>query len=176
MDRLAQQAEIKRSIAILEGTTDQRPAGWVGPGARANETTIELLADEGFLYCCEYQDDEFPYHVMVEKTPLVIIPFRFDGNPTDLRIFNPNAARDPDEAYKHLKIVFDCHYKAAAKTPLIFYYGVHPFVSGRPERAEVLDRFVKYVKGFPDVWISTRKGIAEWYKETTLASAGMETL
>lgn len=168
MDRERQQADIRRSLEILEKTTGQRPVGWVGPGARANETTIELLAEERLLYCCEYQDDELPYHLKIGNNHLVIVPFRFDGNPTDLRLFNPNASRDPAEAFRYLKRVFDFHYKAAASAPLVFYYGVHPFVSGRPERAEVLDIFIKYVKGFPDVWISTRRGIAEWYKQMVM--------
>jgi allantoinase len=171
MDRDKQAEAIHASIEILERTTGQRPMGWVGPGARADEDTVEILASEGFLYCCEFQDDEFPYHVEVNGKTLVVLPFRFDGNPTDLRVFNPNALTGPTQAVVYLRDVFDAYYKAAASTPLLFYYGVHPFVSGRPDRAEALNAFLSYVKNLPDVWITTRRGIAEWYRANFLASA-----
>jgi hypothetical protein len=39
---------------------------------------------------------------------------------------------------------------------------MHPFVSGVPYRTKIMDEFISYAKGFPDVWFARRLEIATW--------------
>jgi peptidoglycan/xylan/chitin deacetylase (PgdA/CDA1 family) len=43
--------------------------------------------------------------------------------------------------------------------------GLHPRISGRPSRARQIERFIRYAKGFPGVWIARRDEIARWWLE-----------
>jgi hypothetical protein len=46
--------------------------------------------------------------------------------------------------------------------------GVHPYISGRPDRAKVIREFFKYAKQFPDVWIASFDEVAEWWRKKFL--------
>ena len=38
-------------------------------------------------------------------------------------------------------------------------------LSGRPGRANALEEFIRYAKGFPNVWFARRIDIARWWLE-----------
>jgi hypothetical protein len=47
----------------------------------------------------------------------------------------------------------------------IFAFNLHPFVSGVPFRAKIVDEFIRYAKGFAKVWFARRIEIANWCLE-----------
>jgi hypothetical protein len=47
-------------------------------------------------------------------------------------------------------------------SPKYFAFNLHPFLTGVPYRTKIVDEFIKYAKGFPDVWFAKRIEIAEW--------------
>jgi peptidoglycan/xylan/chitin deacetylase (PgdA/CDA1 family) len=165
MSRPAQEEAIGKSAERLERVSGRRPTGWVSPGAECNEDTVELLAAAGFDYHGDLQDDELPYFLHVAGSTLVEIPYRLVGNLNDLSILTRNV----NSVSGGLKVVtdaFDAYYRAAGDRPLVFNYGTHPYVSGRPDNALILRGLLEHIHGYDDVWVTNYGEIARWWRQS----------
>ena len=157
-----QQENIKKSMELLQSITGERPAGWLGPAASASVDTIDLLAEEGFLYNGDLQDDELPYFIDINGKTLLEIPYRMQGNLNDHLLFSFHSM-SVRAALEFLRESFDAHYREASVRPLVLNYGTHPFVSGRADTASVLSGFLDYVQEHNDVWLCTYREMADWW-------------
>lgn len=164
MSREEQRENIRKTVEIITRTTGKRPVSWIGPVALCNEDTIELLAEAGFICNSDLQDDEIPYFIDVNGKTLVEIPYRMVGNINDsfMTIYNSKHVED---MLIHLKSAFDAYYREASKRQLLFNFGTHPFVSGRPDTAYVFAQFLEYILHHEDLWITTYNEIAKWWTE-----------
>lgn len=163
LSREEQNKIIQKSASVLEKISGQRPCGWISPAARCDENTVELLAENDFLWHGDLQDDDLPYIVKVGDKRLVVVPYKLMGF-SDFRLYVGDR-RSPKEALDFLKWGFDAYYEEGKEgIPIIFPLGgLHPYATGRPENIIVLDQFIQYVKGHPDVWITRRRDIAEYW-------------
>ncbi len=163
-----QREDIKKSAAILEKVTGRRPLGWISPGGWDNESTIKFLAEERFLYHGALRDDEIPYVINIDGKKIIEMPHNrpsVSGELVDYQLYGESNWKSGQEALEYAKYFFDLHYKEGARIPQYFAFSMHPYVSGRLDRAQALEEFIKYVKTFPDVWITRYLDIAEWWKE-----------
>ncbi|MDB5576274.1 MAG: urate catabolism protein [Bradyrhizobium sp.] len=154
---------MKRTVDIIKKTTGYTAKGWLGQSATCDENTIQACADMDFLYHADLSDDELPYFIDISGKTLVEVPYRMMGNLNDYLL---TALQDKtlDDVYAYLKQSFDASYRAAGTRPLIFNYGAHPFVSGRPDTAEVWFKFMNYVKSHDEVWIASIEDVANHWK------------
>jgi allantoinase len=165
LTRDEQRDSISRTVDLIGGLTGQPPRGWIGPGAVCTADTVDLLSQAGFEYHADMQDDEVPYFISVNQGPeMVEIPYRMVGNVNDFPLFLRNI-QSIKTGVEHLKQTFDAYYAEAQRRPLIFNYGTHPFVSGRPDFARVLDEFLQYVHSFDDIWVANYAEIANWWRK-----------
>ena len=58
--------------------------------------------------------------------------------------------------------------------PKMMSVGLHLRLSGRPARANAVEEFIKYAKGFPDVWFTRRIDIARRWLASLLAPSKMD--
>ena len=64
-----------------------------------------------------------------------------------------------------MKTAFARLYEEAQTSPRMMSVGPHTRISGVPARAPAIDDFIRYVKGFPGLWITRRIDIARWWLE-----------
>jgi peptidoglycan/xylan/chitin deacetylase (PgdA/CDA1 family) len=50
----------------------------------------------------------------------------------------------------------------------------HPFLSGRPSRAQALDSLIEYVRSHDDVWVTSLQGIANHVRGLGLTPRSVE--
>lgn len=150
---------IRKAVASIERLTGQRPVGWYC--REPSENTIELLVEEGgFLYDSDIYNDDLPYYVKVNDKNFLLIPYAPDTN--DFHYFS-NRFSNSTEFYQYMKDSFDMLYEESRKEPKLMNVGLHVRISGRPGRTVAVDRFLKYVKQKPNVWIARRVDIAKWW-------------
>jgi peptidoglycan/xylan/chitin deacetylase (PgdA/CDA1 family) len=150
---------IRKAIAVIKEQTGQRPVGWYC--REPSENTIELLAEEGgFLYGSDVYNDDLPYYVNVRGRNFLLIPYTPDVN--DFHYFS-NRFSNAEEFYMYLKDSFDVMYEEGSQNPTMMNVGIHVRISGRAGRTAALQRFFKYVKAKPKVWIARRVDIADWW-------------
>lgn len=160
--------DVKKTRDLVEALTGEEPVGWLGPGAVATVDTIEVLAEEGFLYNGDLQDDELPYFIDVGDDTLVEVTYRMIGNINDYHsIFNNRGGyrRTPKDMVEWLSETFDVYYQEASTRPLLLNYGMHPYVSGRPDGAYTLGKFIDHIQSYDDVWFAPFQEVAEYWEE-----------
>lgn len=168
MSPAEQEVDIRKCIEVCERILGQRPNGWGSPGTRQTEETLELLAKLGFTYHMGLHDDELPYFIEFDSgLRMVEVPYRIvdTGEPNDYYMYGRENNRTRPEALDYLKSFFDSRYEAAQEKPAFFALSFHPYVTGRPDRAFVLRDFIKYVRTFPDVWITNFDEVASWWAQ-----------
>jgi peptidoglycan/xylan/chitin deacetylase (PgdA/CDA1 family) len=164
LDRDGQRLSVKRSIEAITDLTGSAPHGWIGPGAKADRNTIELLAEAGMTWHGDLQDDELPYFIHVGDKTIVEVPYRMVGNLNDLLIASHMGnQRSPAELAAYITSAFDAYYEAAGSHPLIMNYGMHPLISGRPDNFTGLRALVDRAQSRDDVWVCTHDELAEWW-------------
>jgi hypothetical protein len=91
-----------------------------------------------------------------------VVPYSVDVN--DFRFWRGNMFTGRDfETY--CIDSFDTLYRESARTPRMMSVGLHSKIIGRPGRIGALDRFLGYVRQFPDVWVASRTSIARFWAD-----------
>ncbi|MGY8873809.1 MAG: allantoinase PuuE [Gammaproteobacteria bacterium] len=164
IDEKTEREHIKDCISVLTEYLGKRPEGWYT--GRNSPNTRKLIVEEGgFLYDSDTYDDDLPYwsnEFNAEKRHL-IIPYTLDVN--DMRFTSPQGFNSGDQFFNYLKDSFDALYEEGRTHPKMMSVGMHARILGRPGRIMAMRRFLKYVKTFDNVWLCTRRDIADhWHK------------
>jgi len=157
---------MKKAIDIHTRVTGERPIGWYT--GRTSPNTRDLVQEVGgFLYDADSYADDLPYWVTDYEAPYLIVPYTLDTN--DMRFATNQGFNCGDQFFTYLKDSFDVLYQEGATAPKMMSVGLHCRLIGRPARAAALSRFLDYVQGFDDVWITRRIDIARhWHQEHPL--------
>jgi allantoinase len=161
LSREDEREAIRKAVVTIKELTGQRPLGWYC--REPSENTIQLIVEEGgFLYDSDVYNDDLPYYVNVDGRKFLLIPYTPDIN--DFHMLSGRFGT-ADQFYQYLRDSFDVLYEESAEYPKLMNLGIHVRISGRPGRTIGVERFLKYVKGVPNVWVARRVEIARWWLE-----------
>ena len=168
----AECADFDRASEVLDRLVGVRPRGYRPPAAEITYNTLKMLADRGFLYNTNMQDDVFPYrHVLADGRPGPIeLPTHWslgDANYALTSIRHPRPIMTPEHMFAIWKAEFDELYRWGG----LFNLVMHPQVIGRPSRVALLRQFMAYTRRFPDVWYATGIDVALAFAEQEGAPA-----
>ena len=154
-----ERAAIRRTADIVKSVTGQAPAGWLSSVLASTEHTERFVAEEGFLWYGDYNHIDLPCVVPVGARKLVAIPH---SDFADHRVLRGN----PRDWYDVYQDTFDYLYRNEPTSYLNIT--VHCHFGGRPLIAAQIDRILKYIRGFPDVWIVRHDELARWVLENNI--------
>ncbi len=149
---------IAEAIRIHEEITGERPAGMYQ--GRTSENSLNLTMEAGFEYSADSYADELPYYVDGPNGPFLMVPYTLDAN--DMRFASPQGFNSGDQFFSYLKDSFDVLYSEGGRMMSV---GLHCRLVGRPGRAASLARFLDYVRGLKDVWVTRRIDIARHWRD-----------
>jgi allantoinase len=164
VDEKTEREHIKDCISVLTEYLGKRPIGWY-TGRNSPNTRRLVMEEGGFLYDSDTYDDDLPYWVDESESnnKHLIIPYTLDVN--DMRFASPQGFNSGDQFFNYLKDSFDALYLEGKTHPKMMSVGMHARILGRPGRIMAMRKFLEYVKTFDDVWLCTRREIAEhWYE------------
>jgi len=164
VEEKVEREHIKDCITILTECLGKRPEGWY-TGRNSPNTRKLIIEEGGFLYDSDAYDDDLPYWANKFDTDKkhLVIPYTLDAN--DMRFASPQGFNSGDQFFNYLKDSFDALYKEGEKSPKMMSVGMHCRILGRPGRIMAMRRFLEYIKTFDNVWLCTRREIADhWYK------------
>jgi peptidoglycan/xylan/chitin deacetylase (PgdA/CDA1 family) len=152
---------IRRAALSIEKTTGQRPLGWLSRYLHTADTR-RLLQEEGFLYHMDDYSADAPFWAPVDgsDTPMIVVPYQLDTN--DMKMWLAPSYL-PQHWLDYAIASFDQLYQEGAGQPRMMSLGLHLRIIGRPGRIAALDRFLAYVGQQSDVWVTTRRAIAEHF-------------
>ncbi len=168
MNQDDERAFIRRAVDVIKATTGTRPYGWLSRYL-LTEHTRRRLAEEGFTYHMDDYSDDAPFWDRVDGKPIVILPYALDNN--DMKFWTAPALT-PAQWLEYAIDTFDVLYEEGTSQPRMMSLGVHLRIIGRPGRIRVFERFLTHVQSKPDVWVATRKQIADHFVAHVPAPTG----
>ena len=153
---------IKDSLATIEKATGVRPRGWLGSGLQETWDTLDLLADHGCDYVCDWTNDDQPYVMNLEagKT-LISVPYSHEIN--DKPAFE-KFHRTADQFRDMICRQFDVLYREGAQSGRVMAIAIHPYLTGVPHRIDAFDEALRYISAHGRVWKTTGTEIARHYR------------
>ncbi|MDA1100755.1 MAG: polysaccharide deacetylase family protein [Proteobacteria bacterium] len=157
MDEDTEREFIRKAAASIEASTGSRPHGWLSRYL-LTDNTRRLLVEEGFTYHMDDFSDDRPFWDNSHKKPIVILPYALDSN--DMKMWTAPSLT-PGDWLQYAIDSFDWLYREGADDPRMMSFGLHLRIVGRPGRIGYLEKFLQHVAARPDVWVATRRQIAE---------------
>ncbi|WP_411826679.1 polysaccharide deacetylase family protein [Luteolibacter sp. AS25] len=158
---LEQEEEILlRSIDDLERIAGKRPTGYRAPWFELNPWTPELIARHGFDYCASAMGDDVPYF---HQNGMLEIPGQWMLEDWEQFAFNAEPAWG--SIPQNCSNVYDLwwrEFEAMHQYGCCFVLTLHPWISGRPSRVQLLERLINDMKDKGDVWFAQGHEIAAW--------------
>jgi putative urate catabolism protein len=150
---------MRLAIDVHAAVTGSRPRGWYL--GRCSPNTLNLVcAEGGFDYFADSYADDLPYYVKVGRHDQLVVPYTLDAN--DMRFSTNQGFNTGEQFFTYLKDSFDVLYEEGRRgSPKMMSIGLHCRLAGRPGRAAALARFLDYIQGHEQVWVTRRIDIAE---------------
>jgi peptidoglycan/xylan/chitin deacetylase (PgdA/CDA1 family) len=159
-DRAAERDLIRETLAVYERVVGRKARGWLSSSLRGTANTVDILAEEGLIFFCDYMNDDQPYLIRTPHGPVVATPYSVEIN--DFTLFHRRGLSTA-AVLDVLKEQFDELYREGAESGRLMNIGLHPHVAGHPYRIRALREFLAYAKRHDGVWWATREAVAEWY-------------
>lgn len=165
---------LDRGLEALERVSGGRPVGYRAPMWEPTWNTARLLAERGFLYDSSFMDADVPYELAVPNVAgvesVVEIPIQWALDDWEQYCFLPGISgggliESPTKAEEIWTLELD----AMREVEGCFVLTNHPFLTGRPSRAVVLDRVIGRALEHGDVWVASMREIAEHVRSLQLS-------
>ncbi|ERS97560.1 carbohydrate esterase family 4 protein [Sporothrix schenckii 1099-18] len=171
-----EKAYVERQLVSLKASTGQYPVGWyygaLSPRSKAIIHAVYREQGLPLLYESDSYCDDLPYWVDVpaeknvaDPQGMLMVPYSYDCN--DGKYHTASGWSTPSDFEAYLKAAFDVLYAEGERgAPKMMSIGLHCRISGKAGRFAAVRNFVEYVSAKPDVWVATRRGIAQHWRDT----------
>jgi allantoinase len=163
-----ERAALAEVLGTIRQYTGQEPKGWLGPALGETYNTLDLMAEQGMTYTCDWCNDDQPYPVRVRQGRMISVPYSIELNDISLFIGKTVSGQD---FYDIVTDQFDVLYEEGAQRPRVMCLALHPMIVNQPFRHKHLDRALGYITSHDRVWLPTSDEIADWYYANYYAQA-----
>ena len=161
MDAKTEAAMLDLGLKALWDVAGVRPAGYRAPMWEMNYHTPALLAERGFQYDSSLMDSDHPYLLSVASGVnsgqlLAEVPVSWGLDDWEQYAFLPGLIGSGviESPLKALEM-WTLELQALHRLGAVFTLCCHPFLTGRPSRAEALSTLIERMKALPGLWITT---------------------
>ena len=151
---------IRDVVGTIEKGTGKHPRGWLSPALSESHRTLDLLAECGIEYVCNWVNDEQPYPMRVNTGSMISIPYSVEIN--DIPAF-VDLKQSAETFGRMICDQFDVLYEDGAKTGRVMAICLHPFLIGHPYRSKYFAQALAHITSRQDVWLTTGGEIRDWY-------------
>jgi peptidoglycan/xylan/chitin deacetylase (PgdA/CDA1 family) len=157
MDAKTEAAMLDLGLKALWDVAGVRPAGYRAPMWEMNYHTPALLAERGFRYDSSLMDSDHPYALAVDGGQVLAeVPVSWGLDDWEQYAFLPGligsgVIESPAKALE----MWTLELAALHRLGGVFTLCCHPFLTGRPSRAEALGTLIQRMKALPGLWITT---------------------
>ena len=162
MDERTEADMIDLGLKALREVAGVRPVGYRAPMWELNHHTPRLLAERGFLYDSSLMDSDHPYRLAAGGDDSVVqVPVSWGLDDWEQYAFLPGLiGSGVIESPAKVLEMWTLELEAMHRLGGCYVLTCHPFLTGRPSRAEALERLVERMKALPGLWIATVAEVA----------------
>jgi peptidoglycan/xylan/chitin deacetylase (PgdA/CDA1 family) len=151
---------IERSLDIVRRFAPVR--GWLSPARSESHDTLDLLAQSGIDYVCDWVNDDMPYGMRAGGREMVAMPLCADIEDAGLLIA---WHQDEDDLRQQWIDQFDYLYAESERhVPRVMALPLHAWAIGQPYRIGVLADVLDHILSKPGVWAATGGQIMDAWK------------
>ena len=164
IDEKTEAEYLDRGLEALDKAAAVRPVGFRAPMWEINYHTPGLLESRGFLYDSSLFDSDYPYELRIgpgRSESIIEIPVQWALDDWEQYCYVPEISgtgliETPTKAAE----LWSLEFRALRKIGGCFALTGHPFLSGRPSRAEALEGVMEETLNAGDVWVTTLAEVA----------------
>lgn len=154
-------AVMERSLALFQAQGGTLPVGFRSPSWELAPWQVARLRRDAILYDSSLMGLDHPYTL----DGLTEIPVHW---PVDdaifFRYFGGGRDSAPPTSPAALLEAWRFEFDAVAEAGGLFMITVHPWMSGRASRVEMLRRLFAHIRARTDIWWTTAAQIARWHR------------
>ena len=150
---------MRRTGAMIKQRTGHQPIGW--RSCTQSPNSIELLMQHGYLWNSNSFSHDLPFVWESNGKHLIELPRQPFGDGRTYQHRN-NDAGNPGDTLHVWKSMFDCFHRESKFGGTYVPFQFHPYISGRPGRAETLQAIIQHMKKAEGTWIATATDVARW--------------
>lgn len=154
---------IRETLDTIHAATGQQPRGWLGPALTETAASLDLLAEEGIRYVCDWANDDQPFEFRVRKNTIFAMPYSPYLNDVHFYLRHGRSAEDFSAA---IVSAFKVLYEEGPENGRVLPIAVHPHLSGQPMWAAGLNDALAALRQYSSVWWATGGEILDWYLHT----------
>lgn len=159
-----QKKAIDDTIEAIRSLTGKPPRGWESPGLTETDVTLDLLAEAGIEYVCDWVLDDLPVRLKTRKGKITSIPYTVEINDV---VMSAVQLQPSDEIFRRGRDHFDRLYQEGAEIPRVMAISIHPYLTGAPHRIKYLEALYDYILEREGVCMWTGSQILDWYTAET---------
>jgi peptidoglycan/xylan/chitin deacetylase (PgdA/CDA1 family) len=160
-----ERAFIRDVVDTIHKGTGKHPRGWLSPALSESHRTLDLLAECGIEYVCNWVNDEQPYPMHVKTGAMISVPYSVEIN--DIPAFL-DLKQSAETFGRMICDQFDVLYEDGAKNGRVMAICLHPFLIGHPYRSKYLAQALAHITSRQEVWLTTGGEITDWYRRNYL--------
>jgi allantoinase len=160
-----ERALIRDVVDTIRTCTGKQPRGWLSPALSESHRTLDLLAESGIQYVCNWVNDEQPYPMRVKTGLMISIPYSVEIN--DIPAFL-DLKQDAETFGRMIRDQFDVLYEDGGKTGRVMAICLHPFLIGHAYRSKYFAQALAHITSRQEVWLTTGGEITDWYLQNYL--------
>ena len=160
LTREQERENIQKTVAAITKVTGEKPTGWSSPGVRSTDNTLELIAEAGLLYHCDFHDDEMPYPIKVGEKVVIEFPHQYTIN--DHRMQEEGTRH---EFFDKFKDEFDYRYKIGRENPTMMNVITHAYLISRIPFIDTFEQIIAYARSHQEIWFARRGDVAAWARK-----------
>ncbi len=167
VDEATEVGYLHRGLAALDEVLNVRPIGYRAPSCDINYRTPGLLAREGFNYDSSLMDSDHPYRLATSAEPgaptLIELPIHWSLDDWNRYNYVPGfTSNSPIGRPSEVCAAWGEELDAIVEVGGLFALTMHPFISGRPARAEALEALIERAAAIDGLWLATGEELAIW--------------
>jgi peptidoglycan/xylan/chitin deacetylase (PgdA/CDA1 family) len=128
----------------------QPVTGWWSPARSSSMNTLDLVAEHGGRYVCDWFNDDMPYPMTTGSGGLHSMPLNYELDDQTVQFHYKQTENEFAEQVEDAMRVL--HAESADQGGRVLSVVIHPWMSGQPHRIKALGKALASVMSYDDVW------------------------
>jgi peptidoglycan/xylan/chitin deacetylase (PgdA/CDA1 family) len=158
---------MKRSYETLKEITGKAPTGIRTPSWDFSQSTLKIIRELGLIYDSSLMADDRPYELLEEGKPTGIVELPVEWLLDDYPYFGFDrySSVRPHIAPTDVLSIWAAEFDKAYEEGTLFVLTMHPKYTGHRSRIMMLERLIKRIIAYKDVWFATHEDVALYVRK-----------
>lgn len=158
---------MKKSFNTLTEITGKAPVGIRTPSWDFSLSTLKIIKELGLLYDSSLMADDRPYELLEDGQPTGIVELPVEWLLDDYPYFGFDrySSVRPHIAPMDVFSIWAAEFDKAYEEGTVFILTMHPKYIGHRSRIDMLEKLIRYILSYKNVWFATHEAIALYVKK-----------